>query len=83
MLIKQKNSRPGFAHRINKLMTACAFSSILLLSPMASAAWADEPYKVASGDVLLITVYGDTGLSGTFPVSVEGTIGYPILGNIP
>ena len=84
MLIKHKNNRPGFALRINRLVTACAFSSLLLLSPTASPAWADEkPYKVASGDVLLITVYGDTGLSGTFPVSVEGTIGYPILGNIP
>ena len=85
MLIKHKNNGLGFALRFNKLATACAFSSLLLLSPATLPAWASEvaPYKVASGDILLITVYGDAGLSGTFPVSVEGTIGYPILGNIP
>ncbi|MBR7559836.1 polysaccharide biosynthesis/export family protein, partial [Mycobacterium tuberculosis] len=27
-------------------------------------------------------VYGDAGLTGIFPVSVDGTIAYPILGNI-
>ncbi|MEK1850969.1 MAG: polysaccharide biosynthesis/export family protein [Phyllobacterium sp.] len=65
------------------MVTAWTFTSLLLLSTAASPAWADEPYKIASGDVLQITVYGDAGLSGTFPVSVDGTIGYPILGNIP
>ncbi|WP_340652857.1 polysaccharide biosynthesis/export family protein [Phyllobacterium sp.] len=83
MLIKQKNNRPGIGLRINRMVTAWTFTSLLLLSTAASPAWADEPYKIASGDVLQITVYGDAGLSGTFPVSVDGTIGYPILGNIP
>ncbi|MEW9613890.1 polysaccharide biosynthesis/export family protein [Shinella sp. S4-D37] len=40
-------------------------------------------YPVASGDVLRITVYGDNGLSGSFPVGADGTIGYPLLGNLP
>jgi polysaccharide export outer membrane protein len=83
MLIKQKNNRSGIGLRINRMVTAWTFTSLLLLSTAASPAWADEPYKIASGDVLQITVYGDAGLSGTFPVSVDGTIGYPILGNIP
>jgi polysaccharide export outer membrane protein len=83
MLIKQKNNRPAIGLRINRMVTAWTFSSLLLLSSTASPAWAEEPYKIASGDVLQITVYGDAGLSGTFPVSVDGTIGYPILGNIP
>ncbi len=83
MLIKQKNKRPGMGYRINRMVAAWTFSSLLLLSSTASPAWAEEPYKIASGDVLQITVYGDAGLSGTFPVSVDGTIGYPILGNIP
>jgi polysaccharide biosynthesis/export protein len=83
MLIKQKNNRPGIGLRINRMVTAWTFSSLLLFSSTASQAWAEEPYKIVSGDVLQITVYGDAGLSGTFPVSVDGTIGYPILGNIP
>lgn len=83
MLIKQKKNRLGIGLHINRLVTAWSFSSLLLLSSTASSAWAGEPYKIGSGDVLQITVYGDPGLSGTFPVSVEGTIGYPILGNVP
>ncbi|MCC2614236.1 polysaccharide biosynthesis/export family protein [Neorhizobium petrolearium] len=55
---------------------------ILLLSPMQVSASEISAYKVAIGDVLMISVYGDNGLTGLFPVSVEGTIGYPILGNI-
>ncbi|AAK88655.1 exopolysaccharide biosynthesis protein [Agrobacterium tumefaciens] len=39
-------------------------------------------YKVATGDVLTISVYGDPGLTGLFPVSADGTIGYPLLGNV-
>lgn len=83
MLVKQKNKRPVLGLRINRMVTAWTFSSLLLFSSTASQAWAEEPYKIVSGDVLQITVYGDAGLSGTFPVSVDGTIGYPILGNIP
>ncbi len=39
-------------------------------------------YKVVTGDVLTISVYGDTGLTGLFPVGSDGTIGYPLLGNV-
>jgi polysaccharide export outer membrane protein len=85
MLNEQKNERSPLVLRVNRLLTACALSSLVLLSPIMSPGRAaeEEPYKVVSGDVLLVTVYGDAGLSGTFPVSVEGTIGYPILGNVP
>ena len=48
-------------------------------SPLALHA---EDYKIDSGDVLAVTVYGDAGLSGSFPVAVDGTISYPILGNV-
>ncbi|MBA8878908.1 polysaccharide biosynthesis/export family protein [Phyllobacterium myrsinacearum] len=69
--------------RMYSFLMAGAFSSLLMFSFTAPRAYAAEaPYKIASGDVLLITVYGDTGLTGTFPVSVDGTIAYPILGNI-
>lgn len=47
-----------------------------------TAVFAQTPYKVGAGDVLTITVYGDTGLTGLFPVGVDGMIGYPLLGNV-
>ena len=83
MLIKQKNDRMKVVYTLNRTLAAGTFSLLLALSSAAFPAWAEEPYKVAPGDVLQITVYGDAGLSGTFPVSVDGTIGYPILGSIP
>jgi polysaccharide biosynthesis/export protein len=57
-------------------------ATALLLATSCFGHAAAEEYKVAAGDVLSISVYGDTGLTGTFPVSVDGTIGYPMLGNI-
>ncbi|MDX3924408.1 MAG: polysaccharide biosynthesis/export family protein [Shinella sp.] len=58
-----------------------ALAALMLAWQPASAQTSD--YRVAPGDVLLVTVYGDTQLSGSFPVSPDGSIGYPVLGNIP
>jgi len=83
MFNKSKSNNALLRFRGNRMIKALAFSSMLLLSSTASQVWAAEPYKIEAGDVLQVTVYGDPGLTGTFPVSVDGTIGYPILGNIP
>ncbi|KQT04776.1 MULTISPECIES: polysaccharide biosynthesis/export family protein [unclassified Rhizobium] len=58
----------------------CASTYLSPVGMMRSAV--AQTYKVSPGDVLMITVYGDVGLSGLFTVSVDGTIGYPILGNM-
>ncbi len=64
------------------LRLACA-SMLVFTSPSPpAAALQAKPYQVGTGDVLTITVYGDAGLTGLFPVSAEGVIGYPLLGNI-
>ena len=55
---------------------------IAVLPAMQAPAADGSAYKVAIGDVLTISVYGDAGLTGFFPVGPEGTIGYPILGNV-
>jgi polysaccharide export outer membrane protein len=65
-----------------KWITRTLFSIALLQLPALASASDASGYKIATGDVLTITVYGDTGLSGIFPVSVDGTISYPILGNL-
>jgi polysaccharide export outer membrane protein len=67
------------------LRVVSAFALTIALLPLyLSVAFAGPPnYEVAAGDVLLITVYGDQQLSGSFPVSPDGNIGYPVLGNIP
>jgi polysaccharide export outer membrane protein len=65
-----------------KWITRTLFSIALLQLPALASASDASGYKIAAGDVLTITVYGDTGLSGIFPVSVDGSISYPILGNL-
>ena len=37
-------------------------------------------YRLGSGDVLKITVFGEESLTGTYPVSGEGLISFPLLG---
>lgn len=56
---------------------------LALLLAVPAAAQDDDPgYRIGVGDILSITVYGDTALSGRFPVAPDGTIAYPVLGNI-
>jgi polysaccharide export outer membrane protein len=55
---------------------------LFLAQAIAAAGAEDQRYRLARGDVLRITVYGDLGLSGSFPIGTDGTIGYPLLGNI-
>lgn len=54
----------------------------VLAATFAPATAQQQRYDVARGDILRVTVYGDPGLSGSFPVGIDGTIGYPLLGNI-
>lgn len=40
-------------------------------------------YHLGSGDELKITVYGEERLTGDFAVNGQGTVAYPLLGEIP
>lgn len=62
------------------IIAATTFLSLAVCQVPAAADGTN--YKVATGDVLTISVYGDPGLTGLFPVSADGTIGYPLLGNV-
>lgn len=73
------------AHRpLPGIFCLALLACLLFLAQAITAAGAeDQRYRLARGDVLRITVYGDLGLSGSFPIGTDGTIGYPLLGNIP
>lgn len=60
----------------------CVISILTMLLSPASVTAQPQQYKITSGDVLSVSVYGDPNLTGFFPVSTDGTIGYPLLGNI-
>ena len=40
-------------------------------------------YTVGPGDVLQVQVYGEDGLTGSFPVNDLGALDFPLLGSIP
>lgn len=40
-------------------------------------------YRLAPGDVVQVTVFGEEGLSVTVPVEASGSINYPLLGLLP
>lgn len=66
-----------------RILRPAVFACLLLLAvSVAPASAQNQGYTVASGDVLRVTVYGDPGLSGSFPIGTDGTIGYPLLGNV-
>ncbi|MGB3813694.1 MAG: polysaccharide biosynthesis/export family protein [Shinella sp.] len=72
-------------HRsVRRAAWLAVFACLLLAGGATTPASAQEPgYVVSSGDILRVTVYGDAGLSGSFPIGTDGTIGYPLLGNVP
>lgn len=71
----------GAGHRRGARFGA-VLGAVLLAIATGSADAVGAEYPVANGDVLRVTVYGDAGLSGSFPVGADGTIGYPLLGNL-
>jgi polysaccharide export outer membrane protein len=66
-------------------MRSCVRALLLILVLIASGldASAQEAYRVGPSDVLGITVWGHTELSGKFVVTSQGSITFPLLGALP
>lgn len=58
------------------VLAAAAFA------PLRAVAEEEASYTLGVGDVVAVTVYGRNELSGRFPISPDGTIGFPLLGNV-
>ena len=61
--------------------TALVLGAAVLTLP-AAADEGEASYALGAGDVVAVTVYGRNELSGRFPISPDGTIGFPLLGNV-
>ncbi len=59
------------------------FLIITHLSSVATLFAGEEPYRIGRNDVLDITVWQSPDLTKTVSVTSDGTIAYPILGNVP
>jgi polysaccharide export outer membrane protein len=76
------------------MIWAAALASMLVLSgcsgdrPITGSVEALQsaqarPYTLSSGDKLHIVVFGENNLSGDYTITPEGTIGFPLVGDIP
>lgn len=80
---------PGRRRAPPSVRAACRLFGALLLAAASSAlAWPlsaaeDEAYRIGMGDTLRVSVFGEARLTGEFKVAPDGTIGYPLLGNVP
>lgn len=60
-------------------LTACAGS----IPPPGTAAYQATEYRLASGDELQITVFGEEALSKKYVVSSAGDLSFPLIGDVP
>jgi len=60
-------------------LVACAGST----PPPGSAAYQAPEYRLAAGDELKITVFGESSLTKEYVVSSAGDISFPLIGDVP
>ena len=41
------------------------------------------PYQLDTGDIVRVTVYGDSGLSKTYKIDDNGAVAFPLVGPVP
>ncbi|GAB1580863.1 polysaccharide biosynthesis/export family protein [Phyllobacterium phragmitis] len=65
-----------------RLRGASALAGLLWLGTLPALAAEAGGYRINPSDVLQITVFGQADLTGQYPVGPDGSIGYPIVGNV-
>lgn len=68
-------------------LSACASGSagpvLTTGDRFAAASSAIEDYKLGVGDKVRMTIFNETGLSGEFAVSSNGSLSLPLIGDVP
>jgi len=66
------------------LRIACFFTAVVLLAAVAgvSVSTAQEDYVLGPEDVISVTVWGHDDLTRELQISLDGTISFPLIGNI-
>jgi len=75
-------SRRAPNRRIAGRILPCLLAALLWVNIAPPAAAGDGAYHVGPGDTLMIKVYGQETLTGQFRVGPDGSIGYPLLGDV-
>ncbi|RCS22651.1 sugar ABC transporter substrate-binding protein [Phyllobacterium salinisoli] len=77
-----RETRAAFYIPSMALKGTSALIGLLWLGSVAAHAAEAGSYKINPNDVLQITVFGQADLTGQYPVAVDGSLGYPIVGNV-
>jgi polysaccharide export outer membrane protein len=72
---------PAFSQRSRRSRVVCLILAVALLLAAGGAPTAQE-YVIGPGDVLRITVWGQEDLSKEYPVTLEGRVPFPLIGNV-
>ncbi|HTO13774.1 MAG TPA: SLBB domain-containing protein [Candidatus Binatia bacterium] len=72
---------PVFPQRSRRSRAVCLLLAAALLLAAGGAPIAQE-YTIGPGDVLRITVWGQEDLSKEYPVTLEGRVPFPLIGNV-
>ncbi|HEY9346993.1 MAG TPA: polysaccharide biosynthesis/export family protein [Inquilinus sp.] len=75
-------SRRAPNRRIAGRILPCLLAALLWANIAPPAAAGDGAYHVGPGDTLAVKVYGQETLTGQFRVGPDGSIGYPLLGDV-
>ena len=75
-------SRRAPNRRIAGRILPCVLAALLWANIAPPAAAGDGAYHVGPGDTLMVKVYGQETLTGQFRVGPDGSIGYPLLGDV-
>jgi len=74
---------------LRRISTAAAFLALLLLSNCAPgsdlepiANYAPDHYHLGTGDRVRVITFGESQLTGEFPIDDQGGIAMPLLGNV-
>jgi polysaccharide biosynthesis/export protein len=68
--------------RIAGRILSCLLVALLWANTAPPVAAGEGAYHVGPGDTLMVKVYGQETLTGQFRVGPDGSIGYPLLGDV-
>lgn len=72
---------PAVSQRTRSSRSVCLLVAAVLLLTAGGALTAQE-YIIGPGDVLRITVWGQDDLSKEYPVTLDGRVPFPLIGNV-
>ncbi|MFT3729327.1 MAG: polysaccharide biosynthesis/export family protein [Terricaulis sp.] len=64
-------------------MGAVALAACSTVPPTPPEMMEHAEYRLGPGDQLRVTVFGETDLTGTYTVGSQGSIAYPLVGEVP